>query len=63
MYARTMTEGESDEATPVPFFEEKELEEPVAQDAEEEELPQPIRGGYFDRMSSKLREALHRRSS
>jgi hypothetical protein len=62
MYARTMTEGESDEATPAPFFEEREPEEPVAQEAEEE-LPQPIRGGYFDRMLSKLREALHRRSS
>jgi len=62
MYAPTMTEEERDEATPAPFFEEKKPEEPVAQEVEEE-LPQPIRGGYFDRMSAKLREALHRRSS
>ena len=58
-----MTEGESEDATPAPLFEEKEPEQPVAQEAQAEEgLPQPIRGGYFDRMSAKLREALHRRS-
>jgi hypothetical protein len=57
-----MTERESDDATPAPLFDEKESEGPVAQEAEEE-LPQPIRGGYFARLSAKLREALHRRSS
>ena len=52
---------ESDDATPAPLFEEKKPEEPKVQDMEEE-LPQPIRGGYLDRMSAKLRESLHLRS-
>ena len=35
-----MTEGESEDATPAPLFEEKEPEQPVAQEAQaEEELP------------------------
>jgi hypothetical protein len=58
-----MTQDESDEGTPAPLFEEKEPEERAAQEAPEEELPQPIRGGYFDRMAAKLRKALQRRSS
>jgi len=51
-----MTERESDDdAAPAPLFDEKkEPEQPVAQEAGEE-LPQPIRPGFFERMLAKLR--------
>jgi hypothetical protein len=51
-----MTErGSDDDVTPAPLFDKKkDTEEPVVQQAAEE-LPQPIRPGFFERMLAKLR--------
>lgn len=42
-------------------FDDLAQEEPE-KDTQEQPLPQPIRTGYFDRLSARLREALHRPS-
>jgi hypothetical protein len=61
---RAMSETPDEEGIPETSIFDKPAQDEPEEDKPEpaksaEPLPQPIRGGYFDRLSARLREALH----